>query len=639
MKIYSGGPLTVPEKTLAQTFFDVAAQNPDRVGYRIKEGGRFTDYTYRQVADQVRTIGNAFLSLGVKKDDKVAILSETRGAWSLADYGILSVGGVTVTVYPTLAAEQIAYLLNDSTTKVLVVENAQQFEKIKKVAKDIKTVQTYVTIDDVADTGDLAKQTMAWGQLLEAGRTHAAANPNLLQERLAAGKPDDLATFVYTSGTTGTPKGAVLTHRNFISAYKSAQKALGLAGFQTTVLFLPLAHCYGRLVVFMIVDLAGSISFSAPSSLGEDLRGVKPSLVASVPRLYERMYDQIQNGVAQQPANKQKVFRKAEAVAKDMGRAKANGGSPGLMLRIKWAIFDKLVYSKLRERLGMTNLKIGFTGAAAIRPELLYFFQGIGVNILEGYGLTETAAPSNVNKPTKYKPGTVGPPFPGMEMRLDPEGIEQIPGQSERGEILMKGPNIFKGYYNLAGETADSFSKDGWFRTGDIGVFDADGYLKIVDRKKELEVLDTGKKIAPITVEEMLKTVSPLVSEACLIATGQKFAGCLVQPNFDRLVPWAKEKGIPIDASKVVVKPDPTGSPMTYAVGEDLLRHPDVVRLYEGEIAKCNAKVAEFERIKVFRLVPNAFTMDRDELTPTLKKKRRVITKNYAGLISEMFSR
>ncbi|HUR69154.1 MAG TPA: AMP-binding protein, partial [Candidatus Thermoplasmatota archaeon] len=404
-------------------------------------------------------------------------------------------------------------------------------------------------------------------------------------------------------------------------------KTLQVPDNGTTLVFLPLAHCYGRLQLQHAIHINGIISFGSPATLVDDLKEVRPVYLASVPRLYERMYAQIVKKVEEgNDERKKKIFARAAGTAREYGKAIANGGKPGLGLRVKHALFDKLVYAKLREALGLTALKIGITGSAAIRPDLLYFFQGIGVPIYEGYGLTETSAPSNVNLPWKFKPGTVGPPFPGMEMTL-----------ADDGEVLMKGPNIFKGYLNQPAETKDAFNEEGWFKTGDIGKFDEDGFLAIVDRKKEIEVLNTGKKIAPVTVEEKLK-LNPLVADALLVATDRKFAGCLVQPNFDALVAWADKNGIAYDKNKVVVKPDPTGQPMTYQVGRDLLDAPQVRAQFQKAIDDTNARCADFEQIKTFAFADHAFTMDRDELTPTLKKKRRIIVQHYKTQIEGMFS-
>lgn len=628
MKIYSGGPLEIPNETIAQMFRRIVRSHSERVGFqhRPEAGKPFKSYTWKEVETIVDEIGNGLLSAGVSPGDRAAILSDTSMEWALADYAILSAGGVTVTVYPTLTGEQTAYLFNDSGSTVVFVENQEQLDKVAGVIGDCKTVTRLVLMRPCKVPEAVAKITTTLEGLREEGRAYAQANPKALSERVAAGKPDDLATLVYTSGTTGTPKGAILTNKNFVSAGKAAQKLLEIPPLASTVLFLPLAHCYGRLTLFFLTDVGGRIAFSTPRTLVEDLREIRPMVMTSVPRLYERMYQQILKKVSEGPENKQKIFHKAADVARQYGRATSNGGSAGFMLNLQHALFDKLIYAKLRDALGLTGLLVGVTGSAAIRPDLLYFYQGIGVNVLEGYGLTETSAPSNVNLPRKFKPGAVGPPFPGMEMTL-----------ADDGEVLMKGPNVFKGYYKLDGETKDAFNEDGWFKTGDIGTFDEDGFLKIVDRKKELEVLNTGKKIAPVSVEEKLK-LSNFVGEACLTANDRKFAGCLIQPNFDALVAWADKNGVAYDKSKVVIKPDPTGQPMTYSVGRELLDNPKVVELYQKEVDACNTRCADFERIKVWRLTDHAFTIDRDELTATLKKKRRIVLKNYAHLVDDMFA-
>lgn len=627
MKVYSGGPLEVPSLTLAQQFHERARANAGRLGFRGRpaKGQPYRDLTWTEAQTAVREIGHGLLSTGVNAGDRVALVSDTRLEWTLADYGILSTGATLVTVYPTLTDEQVAYLLKDSGSSVVFVEDQKQLDKVAKAVATNPQVKRIVTFADCAVPATVEKMTTTLAAFRDEGRQYGVANPDKLDHRIAAGKADDIATLVYTSGTTGVPKGAMLTHRNFISAVLASQKALQVPERAATLAFLPLAHCYGRLQVQLSVHLNSVIAYGSPATLVDDLKETRPAFVASVPRLYERMYAQIVKKVEAGPDGKKKIFHAAADTAREYGRAISNGGSPGLGLKLKHAVFDRLVYQKLREALGFTHLKIGITGSAAIRPDLLYFFHGIGVPIYEGYGLTETSAPSNVNLPWKFKPGTVGPPFAGMEQTL-----------ADDGEVLMKGPNVFKGYYNLPSETKEAFTDDGWFRTGDIGQFDEDGYLKIVDRKKELEVLNTGKKIAPVTVEEKLK-LDPLVADALLVATDKKFAGCLIQPNFDMLLDWANKNGVAYDKSKVVVKPDPTGQPMTYQVGMDLIESPQVRAHFQRIVDETNQKCADFERIKVFAFADHAFTMDRDELTPSLKKKRRVIVKNYKDRIDAMF--
>src|SRR5581483_74950 len=611
-----------------------ARANADKVGFRARpgKGQPYVDHSWRQTEAMSDEIANGLLSVGIQPGDRVALMAETGMEWALSDFGILSAGAVTVTVYPTLTPDQVAYLLNDSGAIAIVVDAQAQLDKVAKIAASVPKLRRIVTFAPCGVPSSVEKMTTTLATLREEGRHFASANPHALASRLAQGKPEDVATIVYTSGTTGVPKGAVLTHRNFVSATRSARKLLTLdeiyaknPGANTTV-FLPMAHCYGRIHCMMGVDMGVPVAFSSPATLVADFKDTRPFMIASVPRLYERMYAQILKNVDEGSDVKKRIFHAAANVAREYGHAMSNGGSPSMGLKVRHAIFDRLVYHKLREALGLTNLGAGTTGAAAIRPDLLYFFQGVGIPILEGYGLTETSAPSNVNPPHKFKPGTVGPPFPGMEMRL-----------ADDGEILMRGPNVFQGYYNLPKETAEAFTPDGWFKTGDIGRFDEDGYLSIVDRKKELEVLNTGKKIAPIMVEEKLK-LSPLVGEALLVATDRKFAACLIQPNFDALVAWARKDGIPFDAGKVVVKPDPTGQPMTYTAGRDLLDNPKTKALYQQIVDETNKSLADFEQVRSFALADNVWSMDRDEMTMTLKKKRRVISKNYAPLIEGMFA-
>ncbi|MEA3199566.1 MAG: long-chain acyl-CoA synthetase [Thermoplasmata archaeon] len=635
MRVYSGGPLDVPNETMAQMFHRTARNHAEKVGYRGRPGKGlpFQDMTWRQTEAACDEIANGFLANGAAPHERVALLAETSAWWSLADFAILSVGGVTVTVYPTLTPEQIGYLLNDSGTTMIVLDGQAALDKVAQIHAKVPKLRRIVTFEPCNVPADLQKITTTLDVFREEGRAFAALNPGKLAERLAQSRPEDVATIVYTSGTTGVPKGAVLTHRNFVSATRAARKLLDLdASFAkhpqaSTTVFLPMAHCYGRIHALMGVDMGVPVAFGATNSLVEDFKATKPFMIASVPRLYERMYAQMLKAVEEGSPAKKRIFYAAAATAREYGHAISNGGQAGLGLRVRHAIFDRLVYHKLRAALGMEYMEACTTGAAAIRTDLLYFFQGVGIPILEGYGLTETSAPSNVNPPHKFKPGTVGPPFPGMEMTL-----------AEDGEILMKGPNIFQGYHNLPKETAEAFNAEGWFKTGDIGAFDEDGYLKIVDRKKELEVLNTGKKIAPVMVEEKLK-VNPLVGEALFVATDRKYGACLIQPNFDALVAWAKKEGIAFDGSKVVIKPDPTGQPMTYSVGRDLLDNPRTKALYQQIVDEMNRTLADFEQVRSFAFADNVFSMDRDEMTMTLKKKRRVIAKNYHDVIEGMFSR
>lgn len=634
MRVLKGPPLDIPDENVATLFFRAAKDHADEVGFEWRDPltGTMHAWTYGEVAQRVREVAAGLVALGVKKGDRVAILADTSPEWALADLATQAAGAITTTLFTTLAPEQIVFLLDDSQSQVLFYDGDAMATKLHQVEGKLGVIRTLVRMTSAPDPRDpLAKRTMTLDALRDHGRTRLAAQPGLIDARSREPQHADESTIIYTSGTTGVPKGAVLTHLNCVSAARMPTRAFHLDQYdrRRTLVFLPLAHSLTRAVFLNAIDLGARIGFSTPRTLIDDLRAMRPRLIASAPRIYERIHDQYLAGALDAPPLKRRIMMRARDVAIRYGEAVSDGGKAPLGLTLQRALYDRLVYSKLKERIGWTDLELALSGAAAIRPELLHFFRGVGIVTVEAWGLTETSAPGTTNPLDRVRPGTVGLPFPGVEVALDDDN-----------EILVHGPNVFKGYHARPQENAEAFVLiDGkrWFRTGDIGRFDDAGYLKIVDRKKEIEVLDTGKKISPVSVEEVLKTVSPYVGEACFIGTGRKYAGALIQPNFDRLLAWAKTNGIAYDEKSVVVKPDPTGTPMTYGVGDDLLLHPSVRKLFEAEVEKCNAKVADHERIRVFRLVPHVFSIDRDELTPTLKKKRRIIHEHYATEIESMF--
>lgn len=628
MRVLAGPPLEIPKGNVATLFLRSANAHAAEVGFEWRDASGLHAWTYAEVEARVRDIANGLLALGVGRGERVAILADTRHEWGLADLAIQLAGGVTTTLFTTLAPDQLGFLFEDSGARIAFVENAALFEKVRKAASGTQDVQHWISIEDQPPATDaIGARTMSFGALEAKGRKQPVAFDGMA----AAPGPDDPSTIIYTSGTTGVPKGVVLTHGNCVSAALMPTEAFHLREQDTrrTVVFLPLAHSLTRAVFLNALELGAHISFSSPRTLIEDLRAMRPRLIASAPRIYERIHDQFLQTAQQSPPARRALLLRARTIAIRYGKAVSNGGRAGLGLTLQHAFYDRLVYRTVRERVGLGDLALALSGAAAIRAELLYFFRGLGILIVEAWGLTETSAPGATNPLERVRPGTVGTPFPGVEIALDQDG-----------EILIRGPNVFQGYHARPEEDAEAFVElEGkrWFRTGDLGEFDDAGYLRIVDRKKELEVLDTGKKIAPISVEETLKTVSPFVGEACLVGTGRKYAGALIQPNFDRLLGWAREQGVAFDEKDLVVKPDPTGTPMTYAVGKDLLEEPKVKALFEEEVAKANARVADFERIRAFRLVPHVFSIDRDELTITLKKKRRVILRNYADEVEAMF--
>ncbi|HVM45640.1 MAG TPA: long-chain fatty acid--CoA ligase [Candidatus Thermoplasmatota archaeon] len=610
--VVTGPPLRWTDKDLASLLDDRFRRHAERPGFLVREGEAFVAWTWGDIGLRAREIAGALLAHGVRAGDRVAILADTRPEWALADYAILLAGAVTVTIYPTLTQAQVEQLLVDSGATLVFVDGDAQREK---VGKRVETL-------------DLR----ALDAVRERGRAHLAADPRALDARREGLRPSDPSTIIYTSGTTGVPKGAVLTHENWVATTRMMAEVFELEKYgepRTTIAFLPMAHVLSRLLTLTFTDLGGTIAWSSPRTLAKDLLLVRPRTIVCVPRIWERMHEQIHKTVRDMPPHRRAVFARAEAFAKRYGAAMSDGGQPPLAMRVQWKVFDALVYRKLRARLGFDQLEGALSTAAAIRPDLLHFYQGIGVRVYELWGLTELTGPGTTTTPDRFKPGSVGWACPGVEVMLD-----------EDHEICVSGPNVFAGYHAKPEENAAAFfEREGkrWFRTGDVGTLDEDGALRIVDRKKEIEVLDTGKKIAPIAVEERLKTVSPFVGECCMVATGRKYAAMLIQPNYDRLLAWARERGVPFDETRLVVRPDPTGAPMTYEVGRDLLDDPRVRQLFQDAVDACNARSADFESIRAFHLVPHVFTVDRDELTPTLKKKRRVIHAHYRDGIEALF--
>ncbi|HWG89975.1 MAG TPA: long-chain fatty acid--CoA ligase [Candidatus Thermoplasmatota archaeon] len=622
----SGGSLEVPEKTLPAVLFETAARWGDKPAFLPGPGE--APVTWGEAARRVQEAAKGLLALGLQRGDRVAIVAETCPEWPLADYAILAAGGVTVTVFPTLTQEQTAFLLQDSGTRFAFVGTAALATKLAGAREAAPALEALVGVGPEKPESLGSVRFLPLDGLLDLGRRHAATFPRALEERLAGLRPEDVATLVYTSGTTGGPKGAMLTHRNFVASVAASVKALGLEPHPVALAFLPLAHVYQRQNAFLLTALGGAAAFSTPPTLAQDLPRVQPTLVASVPRLYERIHDQIERRVAGMLPHRRALFRAAAAFARERGRGLAEGREFTARERALHRLYDLLVYRRVRRLIGATRLQMAITGSAAIRRDLLEFFHGIGVPILEGYGLTETAAPTNVNLPGRFRAGTVGPPLPGVEQRL-----------AEDGEILVRGPVVFLGYHNRPQDTAEAFvTIDGqaWFRTGDLGEFDDQRYLRIVDRKKELEVLDTGKKIAPVPLEERLKE-SPYVAEALVVATGRKYAGCLIQPDYAALLQWLGARGIPYDRTGVESGVDATGTTTVLSVGAAVLRHPQVLALYQQEVDRLNATLAPFEQVRAFRLVPAAFSVESGELTPTLKKRRRVILERHAALVEELF--
>ncbi|MEU5974200.1 AMP-dependent synthetase/ligase [Streptomyces sp. NPDC047315] len=570
--------------------------------------------SWRETADRVYAIAAGLVALGVGPEDRVAVLSTTRIEWILADLGVMCAGGATTTVYPSTNAEETAYILADSGSRVLVAEDATQLAKALAHRTDLPELQHVVVIDadGVAADDDFV---LTLDDLEERGRAHQKAHPSAVKERIDAITATQLATLIYTSGTTGRPKGVRLPHDNW--SYMA--KAIAATGLITRddvqYLWLPLAHVFGKVLTSGQIEVGHVTAVDGRiDKIVENLPVVQPTYMAAVPRIFEKVY----NGVAAKaraggPA-KYKIFQWAAGVAREYAKVtqdnfrRTGTASAPLGLSAKHKLADTLVYGKLREAFG-GRLRAAVSGSAALSPEIGYFFAGAGVHVLEGYGLTESSAASFVNPGEAYRTGTVGKPLPGTEVRI-----------AEDGEILLRGPGIMAGYHGLPEKTAEVLEADGWFHTGDIGELSNDGYLTITDRKKDLIKTSGGKYIAPTEVEIQFKAICPLVSNVVVIGAGRNYCSALIALDEAALLAWAAENGLEGKAYAQVVAA------------------PATTELIQGYVDQLNAGLQRWQTVKKFRILPRDLDVEHGDLTPSLKLKRPAVEREFQGLIDEMYA-
>ena len=565
---------------------------------KVKRDGRWVDISVAEFCDSVRNFATGLRLLGVKPGDRVAILSENRPEWAIADFAILANAAVTVPIYPTLLGWQIEYILNDSGAVAVICSTPEQLQKIN----DIKSHTPHLHNVIVCEGGG----PLTFQQVVDSGRGHP--DNRRYDELRAQPKANDLATIVYTSGTTGNPKGAMLTHGNIASNVASVHDVMPIGVNMIAMSILPLSHIFERMADYFYFSKGVTIAYAENvNKVGDNLQEIKPDAFAAVPRLFEKMRERIMNQVATESAVKQKVFRWAVNVAQERLPYRVDHKPMPPVLKMKSAIADKLVFRKILNRLG-GRVKYVFSGGAPLSPELAAFFIGAGVEILEGYGLTETSPVISANTPMKRKVGTVGQVIKGVEVKIAGDG-----------EILARGPNIMKGYFNNPEATAQAIDAESWFHTGDIGEFDKDGFLKITDRKKDIIINAYGKNIAPQPLEALLKS-SPYVGTPVLIGDRRKYVCALIVPNFEKLERDAAAMGIRFDSR------------------EELVNDDRVKAIYQGEIDRFNRNLDRQEKIRRFALLPRDFTIEADEITPSLKVKRKVIDKKYKDIIDQMYA-
>jgi long-chain acyl-CoA synthetase len=596
----SGPETTMSIATLNDIFFAAVERNLDRM-LLYRESGKWLPLTSRDFGRSVARTARTLHSWGIRAGDRIAILSENRPEWPIADIASLLLGAVTVPLYTTLTPEQTAFVLNDSGCHTIFLSSDQQLHKILSVLPKTQ-IDRIVVMDSLEFNGDLAPfagRCVTMNQITVQGPEDLGAE---IESRARSIGPDDLATIVYTSGTTGTSKGAMLTHGNIASNISCSLTGFEMRPGLISISFLPLCHITARHVDFAMLYHGVTLAYCPfldrlPASLLE----VQPSVFVAVPRVYEKIYAQAVQKVKAQP--KRAIFNWALSVGQKHKPEILAGKTPA---SLQWRLANKLVFSKIRAGMG-GRVETFISGGAPLGRELAEWYATVGIRIHEGYGLTETSPVIAVNTPISHRIGTVGKTLPNLEVRI-----------GEDGEVLVRGPSVFKGYWNRPEETKAALV-DGWFKTGDIGNIDADGYLSVTDRKKDLIKTSGGKFIAPQPIENSLK-LNALVGTAAILGDRRKFPAVLVSPNFILLEAWAKENGIPFTSRT------------------ELIAHPKVQALYEGIIEGINGNLARFEKLKRVLLVADEFTADNGALTPTMKLRRRVIEERYRSKIDELYA-
>ncbi|MFC3477518.1 AMP-dependent synthetase/ligase [Halobacterium litoreum] len=631
---------TIARETLPRTFEAAAARHTDRPAQGYKGGvydrtltpdvlppapdGDFEDVTYGEMRDIVRNLAAGFRDLGVEAGDRVGMFAHTRMEWAQCDFGVLAAGGAVTTVYASSSPRQVKHLLGDSGAVGVVVENEELLARVREVEDDLD-LEFVVTMDHVAD-GD----AIPLSEVYERGRE--TYDRETYESWVDATEYDDLASLIYTSGTTGQPKGVALTHENFRENVNQCRKRFGprpdkqglpaITPDDRHVSFLPLAHVFERLSGHYLMFTTGAhVCYAeSPDTLQEDFGLFEPTTGTSVPRVYEKLYDAVRDQATESPT-KERIFEWAT----DVGREYHETDDPGLLLRGKRAVADKLVFQKVRNALG-GEIEFFISGGGSLSADLCALYHGMGLPILEGYGLTETSPVISVNPPERPQVGTIGPPLPETEIAVDssvasPEQRDRYDGRV--GELIVRGPQVFDGYWNLPEASDEAFvEKDGseWFRTGDVVEVREDDYVRFLERAKQLLTLSTGKNVAPGPIEDAF-AASPLVEQCMVVGDGHKFVSALIVPNVDGIRKWADAEGIELPEER-----------------QALCRDDRVKERIQREVDDVNGNFESYEQIKQFRLVGTEFTEDNDMLTPTMKKKRRNILDRFADDIGDIYA-
>lgn len=592
--------------TIPELFHEVCARysgRANKIAYAHREGASWRTSTHDQLRDQVEAFADGLLRLGITKGQRVGIVSENRTEWIVADFAMAGIGIVDVPVFPTLTPQQEQYIFENCQAVAVIVSNALQLAKILDVCDQLPEVKWVITMNSQESADE---RVISMSKVMEISRaaTTAQERRTLFRERSSIVRPDDLLTLIYTSGTTGNPKGVMLTHRNLLSNVDAAARAIELFDDDVLLSYLPMCHSYERMAGYYLAFTAGCTVYIAESidSVAELMREVRPTIMTSVPRLFERIKARVLGAVERDTAIKRRIFRWAFTIGGNKVR-----GSASPLVAIQYALADRLVFSKIRARVG-GRLRFFVSGGAALSVEVGTFFQIMGIRIVEGYGLTETSPVIAVHRLDDIVLGTVGQPLDNVSVRI-----------ADDGEILARGPNVMKGYWNDVASTRETIDSDGWLHTGDIGEIDARGHLHITDRKKNIFVTSGGKNIAPQPIEALVHQ-SPFVDQVMLLGDGREFCTALIVPDKEYVRQWASEKGL---------------SDIEY---DRVASSEELHRAIEADLTRRQREISKYERVRRFRILSEPFTVDNGLMTPTLKVKRKAVAERYASIIEELYA-
>lgn len=577
---------------------------PNTEAFRYPRGGDWESVTWRQVSDRVDNIAAGLISLGINPEERVALASGTRYEWVVADFGILAAGAATTTVYPTTNAEDVSYIVSNSGSRIVIAEDQTQVDKLRERRDDLPAVEKVVIIDGEGD----GEWVMTLAELEERGQALLAESPNTVNDRINAIRPDQLATLIYTSGTTGKPKGVRLLQKSWTYT-AAAMDSLGvLSDKDLNYLWLPMSHSFGKVMLALPLVIGfPTVIDGRVDKIVENLAVIRPTIMGAVPRIFEKVHGRINEMMAKEGGVKKTLFDWAVGVGVEVSRTKQAGKTVSPLLNAQYKLADKLVLSKIRDRFG-GRLRFFISGSAALDREIAQWFDAIGVVVLEGYGLTETSAASVLNRPHAYRFGSVGWTFPQTEVKIAGDG-----------EILLKGPGVMEGYHDMPEATAETIEPDGWFHTGDIGELDAEGFLRITDRKKDMFKTSQGKYVAPSAISAQFKGICPFASEIVVYGEGKPYCVALVSLDADGVTEWAATNGMAGKSFSEIAR-----DPKTYAA-------------VEGYVEQLNKELNRWEQVKKFAIIDRELTVENGDLTPSLKLKRKVVVDNFQDKIEDLY--